>query len=48
MWFYNVGILGITYTGKLDNMVKLDDLVEEYNKSDDFMRIYKGGSYGVV
>lgn len=28
-----VGILGITYTGKFDDIEKLDELVEEYNKS---------------
>ncbi len=28
-----VGILGITYTGKFDDIKKLDELVEEYNKT---------------
>ena len=30
-----VGILGITYTGKFDDIKKLDGLVEEYNKKND-------------
>ncbi len=28
-----VGILGITYTGKFDDIKKLDQLVEEHNKT---------------
>lgn len=28
-----VGIMGITYTGRYDNIAKLNDLVEEYNKT---------------
>lgn len=31
-----VGIMGITYTGRYDNIKKLNDLVEEYNKHTDY------------
>lgn len=31
-----VGIMGITYTGQYDNIKKLDELVEEYNKHTDY------------
>lgn len=31
-----IGILGITYTGKYDNIAKLNDLVEEYNQTTDY------------
>ena len=30
-----VGIMGITYTGRYDDIAKLNDLVEEYNKTTD-------------
>ncbi len=31
-----VGIMGITYTGRYDDIAKLNDLVEEYNKTTDY------------
>lgn len=31
-----VGIMGITYTGQYDDITKLNDLVEEYNKTTDY------------
>ncbi|MEF9989928.1 MAG: glutamate decarboxylase [Christensenellaceae bacterium] len=45
-----VGILGITYTGKFDDIKRLDHLVEEYNKEHD-MKVYihvDGASGGMV
>ncbi len=42
-----VGILGITYTGKFDDMKALDALVEEYNKQTDYkVYIHVDGASG--
>jgi glutamate decarboxylase len=45
-----VAILGITYTGKFDDVAKLDELVGEYNKahSDMPIRIHVDGASGAM
>ncbi|MBC1406238.1 glutamate decarboxylase, partial [Listeria welshimeri] len=44
-----VGILGITYTGKFDDIKKLDALVEEYNKTHEHeLVIHVDGASGAM
>jgi glutamate decarboxylase len=42
-----VGIMGLTYTGKYDDIKKLDEIVEEYNKTTEFkIPIHVDGASG--